>query len=224
MRSTDDDQRLALAKRALRARVKELLGKMIFDRARVAERLYSQLNSIERFRCAKTIGLFVDFQNEVPTKELVPLLFDDLMGAMRRDRVLAVPFCDHSEMTFYRLPVERVASCAPFDFRAFLPFFEISRYGVLEPSEEWRADQTARVDPQALDLMLAPGLAFDLDGGRLGRGAGFYDRYLPQMRVDALVLGLAFDEQIVERVPRNERDFKVDGVVTPTRALLTSRK
>ena len=64
------------------------------------------------------------------------------------------------------------------------------------------------------DLILVPGLAFDTGGGRLGRGKGYYDRFLAGAR--GFCVGLCFDDQIVERVPMESHDQRMDFVVTPS--------
>ena len=77
-------------------------------------------------------------------------------------------------------------------------------------------------EPATLDMILIPGLAFDARGGRLGRGAGFYDRFLADLRRasgKAVFVALALDEQILEGVPMDRHDVYVDLVVTPTRTL-----
>ena len=77
------------------------------------------------------------------------------------------------------------------------------------------------VETGDLDIWLVPGLAFDEQGRRLGQGGGFYDRALAHAREEALVIGIAFDEQIVESVPAGELDRRVDYVLTPTRLIST---
>ncbi len=62
------------------------------------------------------------------------------------------------------------------------------------------------------DVIVTPGLAFDRSGGRLGQGGGWYDRVLSTNR-PPLVVGLAFREQIVERVPMGAHDVRIDCVV-----------
>ena len=71
--------------------------------------------------------------------------------------------------------------------------------------------------PALIDLVVVPGLAFDSDGNRLGRGGGFYDRFLRRLRRSAATVGLAFDVQIIDRVPADERDFGVGTIVTDRR-------
>ena len=70
--------------------------------------------------------------------------------------------------------------------------------------------------------MLVPGLLFDVDGYRLGRGGGHYDRFLARIRAlpRVAVVGLCFDEQLVESLPRDAWDERVDAVVTERRGLV----
>jgi 5-formyltetrahydrofolate cyclo-ligase len=86
------------------------------------------------------------------------------------------------------------------------------KFGVPEPSPACAAWPLNR-----LDLALAPGLGFDLSGRRLGRGGGFYDRLLA--RVGGIKCGVAFDRQIVERVPAEAHDIRMNVILTPTRWL-----
>ena len=86
----------------------------------------------------------------------------------------------------------------------------IGRFGIREP-ETWCAE----IDLNRLDFTLVPGVAFDLQGRRLGRGKGFYDRMLAEVR--GTTCGVAFDEQIVGEVPVEPHDTRVNCIVTPTR-------
>jgi 5-formyltetrahydrofolate cyclo-ligase len=71
-----------------------------------------------------------------------------------------------------------------------------------------------RVDPEAVDVALVPGVAFDPCGGRLGHGGGHYDRLLGQLRDDGVRIGVCFACQVVPRVPLEDHDEAVDLVVT----------
>ena len=75
--------------------------------------------------------------------------------------------------------------------------------------------------PHLIDLVIVPGLAFDPSGNRLGRGGGFYDRFLRRLRRSATTVGLAFDVQIIDTVPANDRDFAVTTIVTDRRVCHT---
>lgn len=82
------------------------------------------------------------------------------------------------------------------------------RFGVLEPG------------PQALpagcdfDLILVPGMAFDRHGGRLGRGRGYYDRFLA--RASGIVAGVCFDDQLIGEAPMEPHDVRMGAILTPS--------
>jgi len=86
-------------------------------------------------------------------------------------------------------------------------------FGVLEPS-----DSAVPMEPSAIDVILVPGLAFDRSGGRLGRGKGYYDKYLAG--ASGLKVGVCFDEQIVGTIPHEAHDRAMDAVVTPSGIIL----
>lgn len=80
-----------------------------------------------------------------------------------------------------------------------------------------------QIAPDAIDVVLAPGLAFDRAGNRLGHGGGHFDRLLSRLRRGAVVVGIAFDQQLVDHVPVAAHDRPVAAVVMPTRTLRATR-
>ena len=86
--------------------------------------------------------------------------------------------------------------------------------GIMEPSSQ--APQVS-----AVDLAVVPGMAFDAKGNRLGRGGGFYDRLLPSMTCPKV--GVCRMEQLVDEVPVQEWDQKVDIVITPANCYICKR-
>ncbi len=70
------------------------------------------------------------------------------------------------------------------------------------------------IDPEAVDVVVVPGLAFTPDGRRLGQGGGWYDRFLARTRPDCLGIGVAFDVQIVDDVPTEQHDVLLELVIT----------
>lgn len=83
-------------------------------------------------------------------------------------------------------------------------------FGIREPDP----DMTDFVPPETIDCVIVPGLAFDAEGYRLGRGKGYYDRFLAAIGGRAFRVAPAFDFQLVERVPREPHDEKVHLVLT----------
>jgi 5-formyltetrahydrofolate cyclo-ligase len=89
------------------------------------------------------------------------------------------------------------------------------RYGMLEPSKELPV-----ISPSALDVVLVPGVAFDCSGGRTGFGGGFYDGFLPTTR--AIRVGITYDDCLVDEVPCDDHDQRMDWLATPTRIVRAS--
>ncbi|HVZ93287.1 MAG TPA: 5-formyltetrahydrofolate cyclo-ligase [Phycisphaerales bacterium] len=106
-----------------------------------------------------------------------------------------------------------------------MPLKLVRSRGVMEPAE---GDE---IDPAAIGVVIVPGVVFDANGGRLGRGAGFYDRFLLAWRAargkgvggagngrrSGCAIGVAFEGQIAAEVPMEEGDCRVDAVATEAR-------
>jgi len=75
------------------------------------------------------------------------------------------------------------------------------------------------IEPAKLDFVLVPGVAFDLQGNRMGYGAGFYDRLLSDQRLVAPRISAFFSEQLVDQVPHEAHDLPVDIMVMPRQIL-----
>jgi 5-formyltetrahydrofolate cyclo-ligase len=86
----------------------------------------------------------------------------------------------------------------------------LGQFGIREPT-----DSCPQTPLNRLDLILVPGVAFDLHGRRLGRGKGFYDQLLATVR--GKTCGVAFDEQIVDEVPVEPHDVLLNCILTPSR-------
>lgn len=220
------DAEIAAAKKRLRQETKRRLRAARFDRLAAAARIFRNLERLPEFAAAQTFAVYLDFGFEAPIRPFLPRLFE------RRDRVVAVPRCVGRELEFYRLDAPRFLDAASVssdadadvdvhfvDRDAFSPerVFRLTdltsgAFGIWEPLP----NPARLLSPDAFDLVLVPGLAFDLDGGRLGRGAGFYDRFLATLPKKTRLVGVAFDEQIVPKAPRDAFDLPVDALATPT--------
>jgi 5-formyltetrahydrofolate cyclo-ligase len=143
--------------------------------------------ALPEFARASRLGLYAALPDEVPTRDLF-----EAARAAGKTRLLPRLLGDEIELA----AVEHWE-----DLRR-------GRYGVLEPPA-WAAAAT----PGTGELLLIPGVAFDSGGFRLGRGGGHYDRLLGRLRGPSC-FGLAFELQIVDRVPRQPHDRPVQGVVT----------
>lgn len=82
-------------------------------------------------------------------------------------------------------------------------------FGLLEPIG-------SAVNPEQIDLFLIPALAVDEQGNRLGKGKGFYDRFLSQP-LAGKAIAVVFDSEVLESIPADHFDIGIDGVVTPSK-------
>ena len=108
----------------------------------------------------------------------------------------------------------RILDFASCEFSALVP----GPLGALEPPAGARA-----VELEQIDAVLMPGVAFSVDGLRLGRGGGYYDATLKRVQSHALRVGLCFDVQIVPSLPREPHDVPLDLVLTEARTLRFAR-
>lgn len=97
--------------------------------------------------------------------------------------------------------------------------FKIGSYGIKEPDTSY----CTKVSTSNIDVIIVPAVAYDKNYYRLGYGGGFYDRFLPTIRKDAIFIGLAFDFQICDAIPKEEHDIQLNYVITESR-ILSSHK
>ncbi|MDP4625276.1 MAG: 5-formyltetrahydrofolate cyclo-ligase [Akkermansiaceae bacterium] len=95
-----------------------------------------------------------------------------------------------------------------FQVKSFEEDLTPGSYGILEPREGLE-----KIEIERIDLFLCPGLGFDVRGGRIGRGRGFYDRMLERARPGAVKLGVCFGHQVVDEVDMEHHDVRMNGVI-----------
>lgn len=108
-----------------------------------------------------------------------------------------------------------VGTALRFHRAAGLDALEAGYRGILEPRP-----QAPLVPLEAIDLLVVPGVAFDRRGGRLGQGGGFYDRLLAAPARRALAVGLGYAVQLMDEVPTEAHDQRLDAVITERELLL----
>lgn len=155
------------------------------ERARCAERLAEQVERLAEFVEARTVALFASLPDEPDTAPLLTRWY----GRKR----LVVPRVEGDTMEFYDYDPARMTSGA---------------FGIAEP----QADRP--VEPEEIDFILVPGTAFTSDGARLGRGRGYYDRYMARPGFRARSVGVCYPHQLVEELPLEPHDLCVERVCT----------
>lgn len=182
-----------LVKKELRASLKGVLESLPADTlrkksARAAQRLFLEP---EYDRC-EVMMIYLSLPHEADTTAIV-------LNAWRtRKRVLAPQV---GWETKQMVPVE---------IRNLDTDVASSEYGIREPI------RGAPFPIELIDLVIVPGVGFDLHGNRLGRGRGFYDRFLSRPNFKGTFCGFALEEQVVENLPADPHDVKVHMLVTDT--------
>ena len=151
-------------------------------------KVYELLLSSGLLDDVKTVLVYSDFDNEVKTAQLTGWL---LYKGVR----VALPVVHEKQM--YAANIKSAV-------------LELSCFGVAQPKFE----HAEIIAPQDLDLVIVPGIAFDRAKNRLGFGGGYYDAYLKQAQ-QALKVAVAYDFQIIEKIPREIHDENMDVIVTP---------
>lgn len=152
-------------------------------------RMLKFLQNWEVFKKAAAIHIFLSKQDEPDTR----------------------PIIEHGWNSGKQIGVPLVLPDTLVLFHSELNSFEDLKsgaFGILEPSPE----RLLKMNPEIFDLVIVPGVAFDQQGGRLGHGKGYYDRFLELSR--AFRLGLAFDCQLLETVPTELHDVPMHAILT----------
>ena len=191
----DDAARQKAAFRAEMSARRDALPAEVRDAATRA--IEARLVALPALEAARTVHCFVGIGSEVATEALIRGLL------LRGHRVVAPRvkrrILEHVELT----SIDTLVS---------------NRMGLREPHPD-----AEPVPLSEVDVMLVPGLAFDAAGYRLGYGGGYYDRTLTELARHgrATTIGLAFEAQLVDEVPREEHDRSVPLIATETRTIVT---
>ena len=195
--STDD---LSARKQAIREAA-HANRKAQLDKDGVSNRIVETFMALPEYAAAKTVMFYVDVRDEVRTRQALPT-------AIQGDKRIVIPFCVDGELELFHLES--------------MDELSVGMYKILEPREELRDVATKRFQPQDLDLIMVPGVAFDKNGGRTGHGKGYYDKLLQHARANCPLIALAFECQMFPEIPVQHHDIYMDKVVTEN-AVYTGR-
>ena len=189
--TTPISQAKAVLRDQIRARLKTIPAA---TRVASSEQLCARLRENMVWHQARSVLLFAPLADE---PDVWPLLAE----ALHAGKQVALPRFEAGKNTYaacqIRVPAEDLVS---------------GQFGIREPNNSCPVMALNR-----LDLILVPGVAFDLHGRRLGRGRGFYDQLLAEVR--GHTCGVAFDEQMVADIPTEPHDIPLNCILTPTRWL-----
>lgn len=164
----------------------------IAERDRISHELIKKFLATEIYRTSKILMAYASTPDELQLNELFAACFAD-------KKILAIPLIiGKGEMLAVEVP----------NFDAL----EVGEFNILTVKRELRKF----IEPAQIDCVIVPGAAFDVHGGRLGMGGGYYDRFLP-LAVNAKKIAFAYDFQLVDNLPLEPHDTRINAVMTPTR-------
>lgn len=180
-------------KRKIRKEILEKLKsqnkeKVLEKSAVVKKRLFES----EEFKKAGCVVFYVSMANEVSTHEMID-------ESIQMGKVIGVPVVIKGEKD---LTISQISDR--------IRELENGPYGLSQP----KAAEIKPISYDDMDLVLVPGVAFDKDNNRLGRGKGYYDRFLTKLPKHAITIGVCFDFQVIESVPRLPHDIPVRMFLT----------
>ncbi len=157
------------------------------ERRRLSDEIFAHVESLPAFRKARCVAVFCSLDDEPSTREALKRWHEQGIH-------IAVPRVEGDTMRFFDYDLAKMVAGA---------------FGIEEPGEN-----ASLCDVRELDFIVVPGVAFTLAGDRMGRGRGYYDRYLSQAGFRATKVGICYPHQIVATLPTEEHDVRMDFVVT----------
>lgn len=153
--------------------------------------IYERIINSDAYKNSKLLFVFVSYGSEVDTHKLIK-------HALESGKRVCVPKVIH-----------KVSGMKAVEIRCWSDLSESYR-GILEPELK----ETYVVEGKNIDLVIVPGVAFDHNGGRLGYGGGFYDRFLLKLKDECHIIAVCYKEQIVNKLPMDEHDVKINCIIT----------
>ena len=158
---------------------------------RMSEDIQTRIINTDEFINAKTVAAYYPVGSEVSTLKI-------LSTALYWQKHLALPRVEDADSIIFAEVNDLDKDLEP------------GKYKIKEPK-----NRCLKINE--MDLVLVPGIAWDEHGHRLGYGKGYYDRYLPS--ITAASVGLAYDFQVLENIPHEKNDFRVNLIVTEKRVI-----
>lgn len=164
-----------------------------------SQQIFLQLTKTVEYRNSQNVMFYVATRSEVQTEEMIK-------ESIKMGKNIFVPII-----------LAKSINLAPSKILDFDTELEKGKKGILEPMKKYYRF----FPPENIDLTIVPGVAFDLSGNRIGRGFGYYDNFLRQIRTSIKVIALAFEMQIVKMIPAEKNDFPVHKIITEKRIIIS---
>jgi len=163
-----------------------------------SNKIKNRLFKMKEFKQASTIMFYVSYDNEVHTHEMIK-------DCITNNKNVVVPIVDKKNK---KLIISKLESWDDLSLGA---------YNILEPKKE----KIKEISIDELELIIVPGVGYDEQGHRIGHGKGYYDNLLKNSK--ALTIGLAFEFQIIKKIPIEKHDITIDKIVSEKRIIVSKK-
>jgi 5-formyltetrahydrofolate cyclo-ligase len=168
------------------------------DKDRISEVAVATLMQLPEYEKAQTLLWYIDCRSELRTKHALP-------EALNSRKQIIIPYCTVDEAGANKLGLWRLER---------MDELVVGKWKILEPPHERWTEQGKEFQPEQIDLVIVPGVAFSREGGRMGNGQGYYDRLLERVRPDCRLIGLCYECQLFDDLIVGPHDVFMDKVVT----------
>jgi 5-formyltetrahydrofolate cyclo-ligase len=156
------------------------------------------LVQLPQYQAAHTVLWYLDCRSELRTRQALP-------EALASGKRIIVPYCTVDEFGANKLGLWWLQS---------MDELVVGKWRILEPPKGRWGEPGKELQPEELDAVIVPGVAFSRNGGRMGNGQGYYDRLLERVRPDCRLLGLCYECQLFDNLIVGPHDIFMDKVVT----------
>ena len=178
----------------LKRRKEECYSSIVKKSRKIEQNLFN----LREYQLANSILYYVSFDQEANTHHMIK-------QSITQNKKILVPIPDITTQTIIPTLLQSWDHLKP------------GAYGILTPPHS---------DPiklATIDMVIIPGVGFDISGGRIGHGKGYYDKLLTQIK-QAIRVALAFEFQIIDKIPMESHDVTMDLIITESRILQCPQK
>ena len=172
--------------------LQRLRSQSAFDREKKSDEIKGKLYINSAFNASKSVMFYISKEYEVST-------FDMIKEALEQGKRILVPVTSIKTREILPSVIKNIEDD-----------LETGPFGIKQPKSE-------KIQPESvnnIDIVIVPGIAFDIKGNRIGHGKGYYDKFLNTLLPSTLTIGLAYDFQVLERVPFLSHDVAIKQLIS----------
>lgn len=159
-----------------------------------SQEIMNKIINLSIYKQSKAVFIYMSFKNEVITSELIKKMFKD-------KKKVVIPYTDMVNTLLIPSEIKDENDLV------------LNPFGYYEPRE------IIKFPVEKIDLVIVPGVVFDNNLNRIGYGKGYYDRILSSVRPDVKKVAIAHDFQVLDSIPKEEHDIKMDMIITEKRVI-----